>query len=213
MFLFIIPHTMSPTKKTTHDTTEEQTQENHASTQEHHESTAEVAQEISDKAEKVLNSAAGKIEWVLDEYAEKVTKTVESKLDPTITKKAKAVAWKVDSVADDIEDTVNNLAWFIPQIGNHNNKESAMSLHATYTEHVSRLFILRWLWIIIQWPICYIRSIWFGIIWIVQILHMLILGKRNKVLREKNIRYISHITKWYGYLLWLTDKEPKIIED
>lgn len=198
---------MSP-KKTNHDEQEEVVK-----TSEHHETTAEAIEEISEKAEKVMNKAATKIEDVMDEYADKVSKTVESKIDPEMSKKAKAVAWKVESVADGIEDTVNDLAWFIPHIGNNDWKESSFSVHATYTEKVSRLFIFRWLRLIIQLPITYIRSIRFGITRIVQVLHMLILGKRNKTLRTKNLRYVSHMNKRYSYFLGLTDKEPKIIED
>lgn len=198
---------MSP-KKSNHEEKEEA-----ITTTEHHETSAEAFEEISEKAEKVMNNAADKIEDVMDTYANKVTKTVESKIDPEVSKKAKQVAWKVESVADSIEDTVNDLAWFIPHVSNNNWKESSFSVHANYSEKVSRLFIFRRLWLIVQLPISYIRSIRFGVTRILQVLHMLILGKRNKTLRTKNLRYMSHMNKRYSYLLGLTDKEPKIIED
>lgn len=196
------------TKKTKHEEKEEVNK-----TSEQQETTAEAMEEISDKAEELMNNAATKIEDVMDTYADKVTKSMESKIDPELSKKAKQVAWKVESVADGIEDAVNDLAWFIPHVGKNNRKESSFSVHADFTEKVSRLFIFRWLRLIIQLPISYIRSIRFGITRIAQILYMLIVGKRNKTLRSKNLRYISHMNKRYSYLLGLTDKEPKIIED
>ena len=78
---------MSPTKKTNHDEKEEVVK-----ISEHHETTAEAIEEISEKAEKIMTSSAAKIENVMDEYADKVSKSVEGRLDPAMSKKAKEVA-------------------------------------------------------------------------------------------------------------------------
>lgn len=163
----------------------------------------------SDELEAKIDHAAELIEDKMDEYASKITKSI----DPKVNQKAHDVANKIDGVANKVEGVVNEIGSFIPNADESDADASTVSIEFTYTEKVSRLFIFRLLWLIIQWPIMYIRGIWFTIIWILQLLHMLVMGQRERSLWNKTTRYVRHATKRYGYILWMTDRLPKIIED
>lgn len=188
------------------------TKKTQKSSEHHEESITEQLHETSEKAEVTLQKTAEQVEAKMDEYASKITKKVQSKVDANVKKKAKNVADKVESVADRVEDVVNEIGTFIPN-PNKVQSHTGIDINAKYHEKVSRLFIFRFLRLIIQGPIIYVWSIWIALIGILQILHMLILGKRNDILRTKIYRYMSHTTKWNSYIMGFVDEQPKIIED
>ncbi|MFA7284740.1 MAG: DUF4389 domain-containing protein [Candidatus Absconditabacterales bacterium] len=182
------------------------------SVEQHEESMTEQLHETSDKAEATLQKTAEQVEAKMDEYADKLTKKVQSKVDSEVKKKAKNVADRVESVAGRVEDVVNEIGTFIPN-PNKVQSHAGIDIHAKYHEEVSRLFIFRFLWLIVQGPVIYIWSIWIALIGVLQILHMLIFGKRNDILRSKVYRYMSHTTKRNSYIMGFVDEQPKIIED
>jgi len=47
----------------------------------------------------------------------------------------------------------------------------------------------------------------------VEFWYMLILGKRSEAMWNKKHRFMRHLSKWQAYLMALTDKRPKFIED
>ncbi len=178
----------------------------------HEDSFVDQLHETSDKAEDSMQKTAEQVEAKMDEYAAKLTKKVGAKVNSDVKQKARKVADKVESVASKVEEVVNEIGGFIPN-PNKTQSHSWINLEAKCHQEVSRLFIFRFLWLIIQWPIIYIWSIWIAIIMILQLLHMLILGKRNPVLRSKIYRFMTHTTKRNSYMTGFVDEQPKIIED
>lgn len=178
----------------------------------HDESLMEQLQRASDNAEGKIQSTAEHIEEKMDEYAEKITKKVESKVNPEVSKKAKSVAQNIEWIADSVEHFVNELGDLIPDV-NKRHSRSGVTLEASFHKTVSRLFIFRCLWLIIQVPILYIRGIRASIILVIQLLHMLLLGERNENLWKRLYRFFNHTIKWYAYIFGLVDQQPKIIED
>ncbi len=94
-----------------------------------------------------------------------------------------------------------------------NDTGSDLLLNFEFNNTVSRLFIFRPLWLIIQLPLMYFWSIWIVIISIVHYIYMFLMGRRNVSLRDDQTRYMRHIYKWKSYVSGMTDKRPKIIED
>ncbi len=168
--------------------------------------------QASDQVESKIDHAAEVIEEKMDEVASSLTKTVNEKIDPQMKKKAHDVVDTIDDVATKVEDVVTEIWSFIPH-SKATWSGSDATLNIWYTESTSRLTIFRLLWLIVQWPIIYIWSIWASLLWIVYTIYILILSKREKTLWSKLTRFMRHTTKRYSYIFWLTDKQPKIIED
>lgn len=170
------------------------------------------AEQASERAEESIQATAAKVEAKMDKVAADLTKKVKASVSPELEQKAKRVANQLDSVAGKVEDVVNEIWSFIPD-PNKTHSHSWISLNAKFSGNVSRLFIFRFLWLIIQIPVMYIWSIWILFINILQWLHMLILGTRNASLWNKTYRYLSHTTKRNAFISWFIDEQPKIIED
>jgi archaellum component FlaC len=168
--------------------------------------------DASDEAEVKVQATASHIEKNMDKYAEKISKKIEASIDPNITKKARTVGQEMEGIANSVEGLVNELGTLIPD-ANKQHSRSGLTIKAGFHANVSRLFIFRLLWLIIQVPIVYIWSIWATIVLIVQWLHMLFLGTRNEDLWKRLFRYGTHVTKRYAYIFWIVDEQPKIIED
>ena len=84
---------------------------------------------------------------------------------------------------------------------------------AAYGDKISRLFIFRFLYMFIEMWVIWVWAIWLCLVMFVHFWYMLILGKRNKVMWEKVVRFMRHMTKWQSYLNAITDKRPNWIED
>jgi hypothetical protein len=87
------------------------------------------------------------------------------------------------------------------------------TFHAAYEHQVSRLFIFRCLWLVIQGPVLFVWSIWYCIVSIVHYISMFLTGTRSKNLRDKQARYRRHVISWKSYMNALTDKRPAILVD
>jgi len=85
-------------------------------------------------------------------------------------------------------------------------------LDIPWREKISRLFIFRPLWMIIVMWVFWVWSIWIGLITFVHFWYMLVLGKKNKMLWGKTVRFFRAQTKWNAYLQMMTDKRPDFIE-
>lgn len=86
-------------------------------------------------------------------------------------------------------------------------------LEIPWREDISRLFIFRPLWMFIFMWVFWVWAMWISIITFIQFWYMLILGKKQKTLWEKNVRFVRAQTKWNAYFQNLTDKRPKFIEE
>lgn len=90
---------------------------------------------------------------------------------------------------------------------------SDASIHADFDKRISRLFIFRFLLVFIMiWPL-YVWMIWIQLLSIFHFFYMLILGKRHEGIWKRKMRFMRHMTKWQMYLMAMTDKRPKFIED
>jgi phosphate uptake regulator len=151
-------------------------------------------------------------EKVVDEAVEKATKKVAEQVTPEFRDKANNIAHKAESFASEVEkigDEVGKVADSILPT----SWGSEWSYHAPFVSKVSRLFIFRCFWIIIQGPITGIWCIWYFIVSIVHYISMFLTGTRNKSLREKQTRFRRHVIAWKSYINALTDKRPAIIVD
>ncbi|NOS68178.1 MAG: hypothetical protein HOO67_07535 [Candidatus Peribacteraceae bacterium] len=81
-----------------------------------------------------------------------------------------------------------------------------------FEPRISRLFIFRGLWLVVEIWVLLVWSMWYGLIKFVHFWHMLILGKRNKALWNKEMRFARHSLKWQSYLMRLSNGRPEFIE-
>jgi fucose permease len=90
--------------------------------------------------------------------------------------------------------------------------EYPIKLDIGYEEKASRLevLIIRWLYAIVLYIVLYIWAMVAGIVWCIQGLHILILGRRNQSMHDFISGYLRFVTRVYGYLLLLTDARPPI---
>jgi hypothetical protein len=89
---------------------------------------------------------------------------------------------------------------------------SSAAYDATWNEEVNRVFIFRFLWLIIEWPIMYIRWIWYTLISIYHVVTMLLNGKRNRNLWERQQRFWRHVVQRKAYMCGHVDRRPLFIE-
>lgn len=172
----------------------------------------EQVQDFSKKAEWKLQNTASKVEKSMDKLAGKIKRKAKTVVTAEFEQKAESIAEKVDEVAGSVEGLVKSFGNFVPD-PNKVHSHSGIKVQADFREEVSRLFIFRFLWLIVQIPVMYIWSIWIAVVYVLQTLYMLIMGKRSKILREKIYRYLSHTTKRNAYIAGFIDEEPKILED
>lgn len=151
-------------------------------------------------------------EKIVDDAVEKVTKKAAAHVSPELREKATKVAHQAESFATEVEKFGDSV-WSLADSLLPSTNGSAWTYHATYTPEVSRLFIFRCLWIILQGPIVFVWSIWYFIVSIVHYISMFLTWTRSKNLREKQARYRRHIIAWKSYMHALTDKRPAILVD
>jgi len=78
---------------------------------------------------------------------------------------------------------------------------------------ISRLFIFRWLRMVIAiWPL-YVWMIWISIIGFLHFWYKLILWRRHQGFWNREVRFMRHLTKWMAYLRGIVDQRPAFIED
>lgn len=156
--------------------------------------------------------AVASTEKAVDSAVEKVTQKAAAHVSPDLQEKATKFAHQADHFAGEVEkfgDKVGDVAdSILPP-----SKWTYGSYDAEYHAHVSRLFIFRFLWTIIQWPVIFIWSIWYCLVSIVHYVTMFLTGKRNKDLRERQARFRRHVIAWKSYMNAITDKRPPILVD
>lgn len=156
--------------------------------------------------------AVSESEKVVDNAVQHVTEKMEKHIDPSLREKATKLAGEAESVAKSVEhfwETVGSVADSILPSW----KWTTWSFDAWFEKHISRLFIFRCLWLIIQWPVLFVWSIWYCIISIVHYISMFLTWTRNQTMRNKQTRYRRHVIAWKSYMNAITDKRPDILVD
>ncbi len=164
---------------------------------------------VADTTKKITEGVA-KAEATVDETINKVTWKAKEVVWAANTQKVKDLANQADALAGKVgafAEKADDLAQGVLPSSNWSDAE----LELEYEEKVSRLFFLRFLWLIIEYWIILVRSIWIGLISIIHFFYMIILGKRNKNLWDQTYRYLRHVTKRGMYIKWVTDKRPEFI--
>lgn len=86
-------------------------------------------------------------------------------------------------------------------------------INIPYNEKISRLFLFRPLWMVLEIWVIYGWLLWIAVITFLTFFYQLFLGKRPAGMQNRRVRFLRHLIKWQTYLMWLTDKRPKFIED
>lgn len=92
-------------------------------------------------------------------------------------------------------------------------QKQEVTFDIAFEKNISRLFIFRGLWMVIEMWVIVVRAFWMGLISFVQFWHMLILGRRHEGRWKKKYRFFRHILKRQLYLSYMTNERPKFIED
>jgi|GEM_PF-2543191 len=93
------------------------------------------------------------------------------------------------------------------------NPGSTLSYTAEFDDRISRLFIFRKLWLIIEVWVLIVWAIWIAILSFLHFWYMLILGRRSRAIWDKQLRFARHVAKWQGYLSLLINRRPLFIEN
>lgn len=81
-------------------------------------------------------------------------------------------------------------------------------LDAEYNVEVSRLFIFRFLWAgVVVFPLIPL-AIWGGMVNVLQVIYMLIFGKRQEGLWNYKLRFFRFLVSWESYFQLLVDERP-----
>jgi hypothetical protein len=156
--------------------------------------------------------AVSESEKVVDNAVKQVTKKIEKHIDPSLRDKATKIAGEAESVAESVEnfwETIGSVADSILPSW----KGTSGAFNASFEKNVSRLFIFRFLWLIIQWPIVFVWSIWYCVISIFHYISMFLTWSRDQTMRNKQARYRRHVIAWKSYMNAITDKRPDILVD
>ncbi len=88
------------------------------------------------------------------------------------------------------------------------------SMNVPYAEKASRLeLIIRFLWSIPVLIVTIIFSIIWCIAWLLQFLHILVFGKRNRTLHDWLLKYVVYSTQYTVYISLLTDERDPILPE
>lgn len=87
-----------------------------------------------------------------------------------------------------------------------------LKYEAKFVKKISRLFVFRFLYMVVELPIMMVWGIWIGLVTFVHFWYMLILGRRSKGLWKKQFRLARHVQKWNAYWMVLVDRRPEWIE-
>jgi len=149
------------------------------------------------KFDNAVDNATAKVEGMIPDSAKKWAKKAEEA--------ATKVAGIVDDAAHKIDDVVDSL---LPE-----RTGADLTLEAVYEEKVSRMFVLRLLW---MFPMYFVFIVYGTIASVASIIHrfyMIINWHRNKFLWTIRLRFTRTYTKWSAYISWHIDKRPEIIEE
>lgn len=92
-------------------------------------------------------------------------------------------------------------------------KLSSVNYSADFSPTISRLFIFRPLVMIVEYWVLVVWMMWLSLNMFVQFWIMLFMGARNEGIWKRQLRFMRHMAKWQGYLMYLTDERPMWIED
>jgi hypothetical protein len=83
-----------------------------------------------------------------------------------------------------------------------------------FEEKAGRLeLIIRWFWSIPSFIVMVILSIIASIAMFVQFFHILLLGKRHRMLHDLILMYMVYYAKWHTYCSMLTDERNPIMPE
>jgi hypothetical protein len=84
----------------------------------------------------------------------------------------------------------------------------------TFSEKASRWeLIIRFFWMIPSVIVVIVLAIIGVITWFLQLVHILVMGKRNKVLHSWILKYVSYHVKFQSYYCALTDERNPIMPE
>jgi hypothetical protein len=83
----------------------------------------------------------------------------------------------------------------------------------TFEPKISRWFVFRSLWMVVEIWVMIGWSLWIAIIGFLHFWYMLILGRRNRGFWDMEMHFFRHSIKWQAYLQKLSNGRPKFIED
>lgn len=152
-----------------------------------------------------------KFEDKLDQAAQRIEKKLEKNVSPETKKHLTEVAHSADTFVDGVEGVVESLDDIARSVA-EDNVGSQAAFAAVYQEDVSRLFIFRFLWLLIEYRILIVWAFFISILMIIHRIYMLIFWKRSHNLRKREVRFRRHIIKRKAYLSGLTDRRPDFIE-
>lgn len=102
--------------------------------------------------------------------------------------------------------------------GIHNNHRGdwlkTVKYEVSYGEKAGRLeLFIRWFWSIPSYIVLVLLAIVFCIATFLQFFHVLLLGKRNKMLYDWALMYVAYHTKWMSYLMLLTEERNPLLPE
>lgn len=90
---------------------------------------------------------------------------------------------------------------------------SDVTFSVKFEKKISRWFVFRGLWLVIEVWVFIVWAIWIAIIQFLHFWYMLILGQRNRAFWDMEMHFYRHCIKWQAYLKYLSNGRPKFIED
>ncbi|NYZ73705.1 DUF4389 domain-containing protein [Candidatus Micrarchaeota archaeon] len=85
---------------------------------------------------------------------------------------------------------------------------------SAYEEKASRIeLLIRFVWMIPVGFVSFFLSIIYIFAYMLQFLHILVLGKRHKVLHDWIFKYMAYYTKFNSYFVLLTDERTPIMPE
>lgn len=73
--------------------------------------------------------------------------------------------------------------------------------------------LIRFLWYIPSYIVLFVLVVIAMVAYVVQFLHILVLGKRNKALFDWTLKYVSYRTKLESYFFLLTEERNPILPE
>lgn len=162
------------------------------------------------KATSTVKKDVDAVEKKVDTTMDKIATKLDGKISKETKAKARNIMNKADTVAEEVDEFVGHVDELAESIFPHSEGSQA-EFSAEWAEDVSRLFIFRFLWLIIQYFVIVVWGIRISIISGMHWIYMLLFGKRERNLRNRQVRFARHIIKWKAYMSGLTDERPDMI--
>ena len=90
---------------------------------------------------------------------------------------------------------------------------SKVTYSVSFEKNISRLFLFRPLWLVVEIWVLIGWSLWIGIVGFLHFWYMIVLGKRHKGLWDMEMHFARHCVIWNSYLRRYSNGRPKFIED